>query len=289
MIELVDQLALVHDIRKPDRGGAIDELKGHLPLWMQLPDHLEHQQLIEIRVEQRANRRIDVKGVIIDAGRDIRGHCASLRRRAPSDKCAHSAGSRTGAIVRTVRRSRGPGLKPSAPPQESRGTKLVTIMGLIRRSAERAERARRERRSDFLHDVASSVCGGARRAAHSYLRRACPDSGYSRRFVDLFGCAGKSSPAASGGATSAASPARPCAGPVRQLGEPVPAGAERRDSAGAELPQLRRAIGRAGSTPSNPPPARRARFRSRGDPCGAEAEESRSAPAAARNRALRRS
>ena len=88
MIELVDQFALLHNIREPDRRGAIDELKGHLELWMHLPDHLEHQELIEVRVEQRANRRIDAKGVIIDAGCDIRGHRASLGRRRLSDKSA---------------------------------------------------------------------------------------------------------------------------------------------------------------------------------------------------------
>ena len=88
MIELVDQLALVHDIGEPDRRRPIDELESDLTLRMHLPDHLEHQKLVEIRIEQRANRRIDAKRVIIDAGCDIRGHCASLRRLSLSDKSA---------------------------------------------------------------------------------------------------------------------------------------------------------------------------------------------------------
>ena len=88
MIELVDQLALVHDVREPDRGRPVDELKSNLALRMHLPDHLEHQKLVEIGVEQRPHRGIDAKRVIIDAGCDIRGHYASLRRQRPSDKSA---------------------------------------------------------------------------------------------------------------------------------------------------------------------------------------------------------
>ena len=79
MIELVDEFPLVHDIREPDRRRPVDELERHLALRMHLPDHLEHQKLVEISVEQRPNRRIDAKRVIIDAGCDIRGHYASLK------------------------------------------------------------------------------------------------------------------------------------------------------------------------------------------------------------------
>ena len=94
VIELVGQLALVDDIGEPDRGGPVDELEGHLALRMHLPDHLEHQKLIEIGVEQRADRRIDAERVIIDAGGDIRGHYATLRRRRLSDKSAAPATAR---------------------------------------------------------------------------------------------------------------------------------------------------------------------------------------------------
>jgi hypothetical protein len=40
MIELVDQLALVHDVGESDRGRPVDELKSNLALRMQFPDHL---------------------------------------------------------------------------------------------------------------------------------------------------------------------------------------------------------------------------------------------------------
>src|SRR6202020_3396270 len=88
MIELVDQLALVHDVRESDRGRPVDELKSNLALRMHLPDHLEHEKLVEIGVEQRTHRGIDAKRVIIDAGCDIRSHYASLRGRRLRDKSA---------------------------------------------------------------------------------------------------------------------------------------------------------------------------------------------------------
>ena len=47
---------------------------------MHLPDHLQHQELVEIRVEQRPDRGVDPERVIIDAGCDVRGHCATLGR-----------------------------------------------------------------------------------------------------------------------------------------------------------------------------------------------------------------
>ena len=86
VIELVDQLALVDDVGEPDRRRPVDELESNLVLRMQFPDHLEHQKFVEIGVEQRPHRGIDAKRVIIDAGCDIRGHYASLRRQSPSDK-----------------------------------------------------------------------------------------------------------------------------------------------------------------------------------------------------------
>ena len=81
MIELVDQLPFVDDLGEPDRGRPVDELEGHLPLRMHLPDHLEHQQLVEVRVQQRPDRGVDPKRVVIDAGCDIRSHHANLRSR----------------------------------------------------------------------------------------------------------------------------------------------------------------------------------------------------------------
>src|SRR5271166_2808575 len=45
---------------------------------MHLPDHLEHQQLIKVSVEQGPDRRVDPKRMVIDSGRDIRGHLRQL-------------------------------------------------------------------------------------------------------------------------------------------------------------------------------------------------------------------
>ena len=88
MVELIDQLPLVDDLGEAHGGCAIDELKGHLPLRMHLPDHLEHQQLVKIRVEQGPDRGVDRKSMVIDAGCDIRGQYANLRSRSGGGKGA---------------------------------------------------------------------------------------------------------------------------------------------------------------------------------------------------------
>src|SRR5208282_1122404 len=91
VVELVDQLPLVDDLGEAHRGSPIDELKGHLPLRMHLPNHLEHQQLVKIRVEQSPDRGVDPKRMVIDAGCDIRGHYANLRSRLGGGKGAKRA------------------------------------------------------------------------------------------------------------------------------------------------------------------------------------------------------
>ena len=55
---------------------------------MHLPDHLEHQELVEVRVQQRPDRRVDSKRMIIDAGCDIDCHYANLRSQSGGDKGA---------------------------------------------------------------------------------------------------------------------------------------------------------------------------------------------------------
>ena len=43
-------------------------------LGIDAPDHLQHQQLVEIGVEQAADDRIELPGVIVGPARNI-GHC----------------------------------------------------------------------------------------------------------------------------------------------------------------------------------------------------------------------
>ena len=94
MIELIDKFLLVDDLGQFDRGGPVEELERHMQPRMHLPDHLEHQEFVEIRVQQRPDRRVDPERVIIDAGCDIRGHCATLRSRMGGDKARRSVFSK---------------------------------------------------------------------------------------------------------------------------------------------------------------------------------------------------
>ena len=88
MIELVDEFALVDDVGQAHLGRAVDELESDPAIAVQLPDHLQHQQLVKVRIEQGAHDRIDAEGVIVDTCGDIRDHGASLGWRAASDKSA---------------------------------------------------------------------------------------------------------------------------------------------------------------------------------------------------------
>ena len=56
-----------------DRRGAVDDAEGDAHVAVAAEDRLRHQQLVEVRVEHRADDRIDLPGVIVDAGGDV-GH-----------------------------------------------------------------------------------------------------------------------------------------------------------------------------------------------------------------------
>ena len=86
MIELIDQFALVDDVGEADARGPVDELESHPALAVQLPDHLQHQKLIEIRIEQRAHDRVDAERVVVNAGGEIGDHGGELRGRGGGDK-----------------------------------------------------------------------------------------------------------------------------------------------------------------------------------------------------------
>ena len=75
MVELVAEFRDVDLLGDPHRLGAVDEREGDLLVAVEAPDHLEHQQLVEIRVEQAADDRVELPGVIVDAlGEVDRGH-----------------------------------------------------------------------------------------------------------------------------------------------------------------------------------------------------------------------
>ena len=52
MVELRAQFALV-DLLGQMHACAVDQREGRVDLGVEAPDHLQHQQLVEIRIEQR--------------------------------------------------------------------------------------------------------------------------------------------------------------------------------------------------------------------------------------------
>ena len=71
MIELFAQLSFINQLGQFDMLGAVDEAEGDVRVGLVAKDRLAHQQLIEIRVDQGADDRIDLPLAIISAGGDI--------------------------------------------------------------------------------------------------------------------------------------------------------------------------------------------------------------------------
>ena len=80
VVELVDEFTLFDDVGEAHRGCAVDELERHLAVAVQPPDHLQHQDFVEIGVEQRAHDGVDAERVVVDAGREIGDHVLHVRR-----------------------------------------------------------------------------------------------------------------------------------------------------------------------------------------------------------------
>ena len=80
VIELLLQLAHVDEPGKLHRHGAVDDAEGDTRVPVPPEDRLRHQQLVEIGVDHRAHDRVDLPGVVVDAGGDV-GHGAEPRQR----------------------------------------------------------------------------------------------------------------------------------------------------------------------------------------------------------------
>jgi hypothetical protein len=61
----------VHHFGEPDALGSVDQREGGVDVRVQLPDHLQHQELVEIGVQQAADDRVQLPGVVVDAARNI--------------------------------------------------------------------------------------------------------------------------------------------------------------------------------------------------------------------------
>ena len=108
MVELGAQFALVDDLGEPHMPAAVDDRKGDLLVRIEFPDHLQHQQLVEIGIEQAAHDRIEPPAVIVGSGCNV-GDChgGTLPRREPPQPVAFWPGM---AAQRAI--PAGPGRPP---------------------------------------------------------------------------------------------------------------------------------------------------------------------------------
>jgi|GEM_PF-5357657 len=72
VVELLAQGALLDEVREADILRAVEDREGDARVAMAPEDRLRHQQLVEIRVEQGADDRIDLPLVIVDTCGDVR-------------------------------------------------------------------------------------------------------------------------------------------------------------------------------------------------------------------------
>src|ERR1700754_4676380 len=71
MIELGAQFAFVDHLGEPYMPAAIDHRKGSARGRVEFPDHLHHQKLVEIGIEQAAHDRIEPPAMIVSSGCNI--------------------------------------------------------------------------------------------------------------------------------------------------------------------------------------------------------------------------
>lgn len=74
VVELLAKLAGIDEIGETDLGGAIDEGKRGAGRREVLPDELEHEQLVEVGIQQGAGDRVELPVVIVRAAREVNDH-----------------------------------------------------------------------------------------------------------------------------------------------------------------------------------------------------------------------
>ena len=93
VVELLAQLLLVDLLGELDALRAVDQREGRLHLRVDPADHLQHQKLVEIRIQDRANDRIELPGVVVDPLGDVGdGHAAVLADQAKKSQAAGTRG-----------------------------------------------------------------------------------------------------------------------------------------------------------------------------------------------------
>src|SRR3712207_7328609 len=72
MVELLAQFARSDDVGEADAGRAVVDAERDLHVAMAAEDRLRHQKLVEIRIQNGPDDRIDLPGMVVDPGRDVR-------------------------------------------------------------------------------------------------------------------------------------------------------------------------------------------------------------------------
>src|SRR6185503_12223085 len=78
VLKLFPQLVDIHNLAKPHILRTVHQRERRTRPRKMLPDKLKHQQLVEIRIEQRSRNRIELPIMIVCASRQIDNHCAAI-------------------------------------------------------------------------------------------------------------------------------------------------------------------------------------------------------------------
>jgi hypothetical protein len=75
MFQLLDYLLGCEHVRQTHRRSAIEQRERHSDFRVTFPDELQHQQLVEIRIEQGSDKRVQFPVVVVCTRREIDDHC----------------------------------------------------------------------------------------------------------------------------------------------------------------------------------------------------------------------
>ena len=89
VVELRPEVVLVDEVRQRHVARAVDQAELDLDVGVAAEHRLQHQELVEVGVEQRAHDRVDAPAVVVHPGRDV-GH-APIRRARRATKATPAA------------------------------------------------------------------------------------------------------------------------------------------------------------------------------------------------------
>ncbi len=119
VVELGAQFAFVDDVGETDVAAAVDHREGRMHARVERMNHLQHQELVEIGIEQAADDRVEPPAMVVGARRDVgHGHGGTIvwrpgaRQGECQGECEGRCCRRTASVPRpaawTARRRRAP-------------------------------------------------------------------------------------------------------------------------------------------------------------------------------------